>query len=234
MALKVSACDLTWRSTSLPSVAGRCAIRPRSAGHLYVKRRKQITVDEPNFKQLLDQHAVAVVHFSHHAVMGHKVEFPQDLNHALDNYETETRSCCAVFPGHRMNLPGSVGVLFELKYSHVLSVCRIDSGSSDFGGVEGSMGEAPTEQAILDSLAVSDGSYNEWRIRGAKPTGIFVENPRIILVKKAFTLDSGIEQITDIGCKSISLAGVFAAFPELPVYTMGGHKLEELLRPTSV
>ena len=29
--------NLTWRSTSLPSVAGRCAIKPRSAGHLYVR-----------------------------------------------------------------------------------------------------------------------------------------------------------------------------------------------------
>ena len=28
---------LTWRSTSLPSVAGRCAIKPRSAGHLHVR-----------------------------------------------------------------------------------------------------------------------------------------------------------------------------------------------------
>jgi hypothetical protein len=27
---------LTWRSTPLPPVAGRCAMKPRSAGHLYV------------------------------------------------------------------------------------------------------------------------------------------------------------------------------------------------------
>lgn len=191
-------------------------------------------MNEPTFKQLLDQHSVAVVHFSHHAVMGLRVEFPLDLIHALDNYETETRSCCAVFPCHRMDLPGSVGVLFEPKLSQVLSVCRFDSGSSNFGGLEGSMGEAPTEQTILDSLDVPDGSYNEWRIRGAKPTGIFVANPRNILAKKVLTWHTGIEQVTDIGCQKISLADVFAAFPKLPVYTMRGHKLEELPRSTIV
>ena len=30
---------LTWRSTSLPSVAGRCAIKPRSAGQLHVRAK---------------------------------------------------------------------------------------------------------------------------------------------------------------------------------------------------
>lgn len=91
-------------------------------------------MDSATFKRLLNDRKIAVVHFSHHAVMGHSVAFPDDLTHAINNYLCETRSCCALVPGHKMELPGSVGVIFEPDLDHVISVLHDDSGSSDYGG----------------------------------------------------------------------------------------------------
>lgn len=191
----------------------------------------EVTLNEIRFNELLDHRQVAVVHFSHHGIMGHHVEFPLDLQHALANYDTETRSCCALFPGHRMNLPGSVGVIFKPTRSQVLSVCRCDSGSSDIGGIEGSLGNEPTEDAILESLNIADGNYNEWRIRGSMPIGIFVANPFNVMAKKIQTLTCGDEVISEIGCMTIMLDDVFEAFPSLPIFTMGLNGLEVLRKP---
>lgn len=185
-------------------------------------------MDEAQFKQLLARKNIAVVHFSHYAVMNHRVSFPHDLIHAIKNYKFETRSCCAVFPDHGMHLPGSVGVIFNPKLSHLRSVCESDSGSSDIGEEEGSLGEEPTEDSILRSLCVIDGDYNEWRIHGASPIGIFVADPNNIQAK--LELNCGEEQITDIVPVPICLAQVFEAFPSLQVFTMGVQGLEELPR----
>lgn len=191
-------------------------------------------MNEARFKELLNQRAVAVVHFSHHAVMGHMVEFPYDLIHAIEHFAVETRSCCAIFPDHNLELPGSVGIVFEPLYFQVVSVCQSDSGSSDFGGEEGSMGIPPNEEAILESLNVPNGSYNEWRIRGATPKGIYISDIKKILAKKATILSFGDEESIEIGCTIISLAQVCEAFPKLPIFTMGMQGLEELPRPTNV
>jgi hypothetical protein len=185
-------------------------------------------VDETRFESLLKERQVAVIHFSHHAVMGHKVTFPNDLLHAISSFKHETRSCCALYPRHEMDLPGSIGVIFSPKYSQLLSVSSCDSGSSHYAGREGSMGAAPEEDAILDSLNVPMGTYNEWRIRGAVPVGIFIANPMWILVKQESTLTVGEERITDIGCAPISLQAAQMAFPSWPIYTMGAEGIEQL------
>ena len=178
-------------------------------------------MDDTRFETLLDEQKIVVVHFSCHPVMGHRVTFPNDLNHALSSYEQETRSCCAIYPGHKLDLPGSVGVIFRPKYAQVLSVCSADSGSSDYAGQEGSLGVSPEENAILESLQVPSEMYNEWRILGAEPIGIFVANPQAIEVKQEVTLALGKERFTEITCVSISLQAVKEAFPNLLVYTMG-------------
>lgn len=193
-------------------------------------------MDEQRFQEILDVNRVAIVHFSHHAVMGHRVTFPDDLHHAISSSESETRSCCAVCPNLRMDFPGSVGVMFKPKLSQVISVSSSDSGSSDFGGEEGSLGHAPTEQTILDSLCVPEGGYNEWRVCGAEPIGIFIANPDAILVKKELVMELNDEmalalgqaRITEIGSIPISLQDVRAAFPSMSVFTMGGEGLELL------
>jgi hypothetical protein len=185
-------------------------------------------MDDSSFESLLVARRIAVVHFSCYGVMGHKVSFPDDLLHALSTYEQETRSCCALYPAHEMELPGSVGVIFSPRYSQVLSVCSADSGSSDFAGEEGSLGSAPKEGAILESLSVPSGMYNEWRILGADPIGIFVSNPESILVKQELAFTVGSERFTEIGCAKISIQKVKKAFSTLPVYTMGADGLEQL------
>lgn len=191
-------------------------------------------MENERFKELLEQRRVAVVHFSHHADMGSGVSFPNDLSHTILNYVAEARSCCAIYPQHKMNLPGSIGVLFAVEYPHVLTVCRTDSGSSDFGGKEGSMGECPTEETILESLCVPDGEYNEWRVRGAKPIGIFVTNTHGILAKKESTFAFGGEQTTVIASASISIHAIQAAFPSLPIFTMEASGLKVVCKPISV
>lgn len=185
-------------------------------------------MDESSFKKLVKDHSIVVIHFSHHAIMGHEVEFPDDLNYAIAHFADEERSCCAIYPGYEMNLPGSVGVIFEPAFSNVISVCQCDSGSSAYG----SMGQPPSEQTILASLCVQaceEGcKYNEWRIKGAIPIGIFVSNPLNICVKKKNLCTNVPISFEGIAGESICLADVFTAFPKLPIYSMGSNGLIQL------
>lgn len=186
-------------------------------------------MEEDKLKEIIRDHKITVVHFSHDAVMAHRVVFPEDLKYAIDNYSSDTRSCCAIFPGHSMSLPGSVGVIFAIQnIEEILSVSCQDSGASDYSGSEDSMGVEPTENAITESLNQQVGSYNEWRIRGAKPIGIFVANPMNIMVKKEIKLNCAGEEFTEIGIDIVPLADIQAAFPDLPLYTMGVEGLEKL------
>lgn len=182
-------------------------------------------MDESKFHKLLTELDVVIVHFSHFAVMGQHVEFPDDLKHAITFYQSETRSCCALWPGHNMELPGSVGVIFRPTFEQVLSVLADDSGSSDFGGAEKSGGHAPSEQTILESLNVPAGRYNEWRIKGAEPFGIFIANANNIYVKKKVQLSLNGETFDDIGSTNIEISSVIEAFPAMPIFTMTAGKL---------
>ena len=185
-------------------------------------------MNEASFSRFLIDQRIAIVHFSHFAVMNHAVEFPVDLHHAIDNYQAETRSCCAIWPRHQMPLPGSVGVIFEPSLAHVLSVLPIDAGSSDVSGSEYSGGSPPSEEAILESFNVPFFRYNEWRVRGAKPIGIFVDNPHNIQVKKKELFSVCGETTEQIVCKEIPFSAVVDAFPTLPIYTIGPDGLIDL------
>lgn len=178
-------------------------------------------MEELQFQRLLTAQNAVIVHFSHFAQMGHAVEFPDDLHHAVNAFANETRSCCAITPRHQMSLPGSVGVIFTPTFEQVLSVLAHDSGSSDFGGEENSGGNPPTEQSIVESFCAPYGGYNEWRIRGAKPIGIFVDDPNNITVKKKQEFSFNGEHIETFGCESISLSLVRSSFPDLEIFTMG-------------
>lgn len=128
-----------------------------------------------------------------------------------------------------MDLPGSVGVIFEPKLDQVLSVLGDDSGSSDYGGSELSGGNAPSEQSIVNSLSDPFGSYNEWRLRGAKPIGILVADPENVIVKKnSHIAVSGCEPFDVIACTTVPFSAVVAAFPSYKVYTMTSSGLFEL------
>lgn len=177
-------------------------------------------MDESKFQGLLADKGIVIVHFSHFAVMGHSVEFPDDLEHAITFHQSETRSCCALWPTHNMELPGSVGIIFEPTFEQVLSVLADDSGSSDFEDSENSGGYAPSEETIIASLNVPPGRYNEWRVRGAKPVGIFIANTSDIYVKKKTQLSLNGETFEEIGCTSIAISSVFDAFQNMPIFTL--------------
>lgn len=98
------------------------------------------------------------------------------------------------------------------------------------------MGQEPTEKAILNSLCAQEDGYNEWRVHGAKPAGIFVANPEHILVKKETVLELDEEMalalgekiIKDIGTARISLREVQLTFPGIPIFSMRANGLEIL------
>jgi len=128
-----------------------------------------------------------------------------------------------------MELPGSVGVIFRPTFEQVLSVLADDSGSSDFGGAENSGGRAPSEQTILESLNVPAGRYNEWRVNGAEPFGIFVANTNNIYAKKKVQLSLNGETFDEVGCTNIEISSVIEAFPAIPIFTMTAGKLVSLI-----
>lgn len=182
-------------------------------------------MDEISFRKLLCERNVVLVHFSHHSTMNYEVEFPGDLIFAVKNHVTETLSCCALFPGYKMDLPGSIGVILEPTLEQVLTVCGFDSGSSNYGGKEGSLGVPPTQSTINQSLIVSEDGYNEWRILGARPIGFFVADPDNIYVKKKVMIPIGEELHPVFTQISIPLRDVCvelnSIYPKLPIYSMG-------------
>jgi hypothetical protein len=183
------------------------------------------------FQKALSDRCAVVVHFSHHAKMGHEISFPDDLNHAIKAVQ-EIRSCCVLWPGHSLNLPGSVGVIFSPRVEHVLSVCSSDSGSYESSdGEDFSAGVPLSESSLRETFNVPSGSYNEWRIRGAPLLGIFVADQHRIIVKQPTTLKINDEQINDIYCTQIDLEMVFESFPSRKVYTLGTDGLVELDGP---
>lgn len=174
-----------------------------------------------------------VVHFSHHANMREGGLFPKDMRDAIQHREDWVLSCCVVWPGHQMQLPGSVGIIFLPSVANVVSVSNCDSGSTTtLDGSEYSGGSLLTPETLDNTFEVS-GSYNEWRIKGAGVQGIFVQNPNHIHAKKEVPLQLGDGVIIEIAAESISINDVFAAFPSFPVFTMSGSGVIELGKPNA-
>lgn len=126
-----------------------------------------------------------------------------------------------------MDLPGSVGVIYRPRLKNVISVQCADSGSSYLHGQEGSLGEAPSADSLIRSLnEVNSHDYNEWRLLGAPPMGIFVANTSCIHIKKWVTpsVPKELEMIhiePELACTLSRLDAVMAAFPKQDIYTLG-------------
>jgi|GEM_PF-1424737 hypothetical protein len=181
----------------------------------------------------LRQRGAVVVHFSHIANMGRNVVFPSDLQEAIKNKDAWSLSCSALWPGHAMQLCGSVGVIFKPTVESVLSVYDDDAGSSSGGdGSDRSSGWRLSKEALERSFCVV-GAYNEWRVRGAEVVGIFVHDIRDIWVKKMTDIAgvAGAPRVQAIGEVSVTLSDVFDAFGDMPVYTMDSSGLIRLDRP---
>ena len=120
-----------------------------------------------------------------------------------------------------MDLLGSVGIIFKLTFQHILSALSEDSGSSKYGESESSGGDKPCENIILASLIVPIGRYNEWRVRGAEPIGIFIAETGNICAKQKRQFSHCDKTIEFIGSTNITLESVINAFPNFPIFTLG-------------
>lgn len=176
--------------------------------------------------------AAAVVHLSHHAIMNpNRPNFPDDMRQAIANNAKFTLSCVVVWPGHAMNLPGSVGVIFKPSCENVVSVLNGDSGSTTLrDGSDSSLGHPLSEESLDATFNVAVGKYNEWRVHGAEVVGIFIANCSNIEVKKEVMLNTGGHEFKEVGAISITLGEVFAEFPDQSVFTMGSTGLIEIPR----
>ena len=127
----------------------------------------------------LDARQALIVHFSAHAVMRDGLEYPTDLQQVLAEKEQWPLSCSVLTPGHHMDVTGSVGVILKPRTTEdVLRVHHDDAGAYDVAGANQSRG-VPLSDSAFDA-SIDDtvpGAYNEWRVRGAKPVGIFVLDP---------------------------------------------------------
>lgn len=164
---------------------------------------------------------VCIVHFSHHANMREGGVFPDDLRAAIANHEEWNLSCCALWPQHNMALPGDVGVLFELDQpNQVISVCSEDAGASQLqDGEDQSAGSKPDLAAVEKSLEVACGTYNEWRINGAKVAGIYVEDPDRILAKRKIKFEALDQEHETISATTVELEDVRTFFPGMKIFT---------------
>jgi hypothetical protein len=176
-------------------------------------------------KMALQERKALVVHFSTHAMTREGAFFPKDLHNAIEKKNQWTLSCCAIWPGHAMDLPGSVGVIFEPTVDNVVSVSGDDSGSGEVDGEEVSEGKKLTDDALKESFNAT-GFYNEWRVRGAEVKGIFVADPCGIVVRKPFIF-KGDEMM---GTFDISLEEIIENFPGQDLYTLCGDEIVKLKR----
>jgi hypothetical protein len=187
-------------------------------------------INSDELKSFLATENVCIVHFSHHAKMREGGVFPNDLQAAITNCKDWNLSCCALWPGHKMALPGDVGVLFELDHPRqILSVCSDDAGASQTqDGKDQSAGFKPDLTALAKSLNVTSGSYNEWRVIGAKVAGIYVEKPDRIQAKRRVKFEVLGEEIEEISSETIQLECVKANFPNWKVLTFQNGCLVEI------
>lgn len=172
-----------------------------------------------------------VVHFSHHAATRPDTVFPTDLINSIGNGGVWTLSCHVLWPDHRMDLVGSVGLILDIiASSQVVSVRSCDSGSWPLpDGSDQSLGVALSKRSFRDTFSIT-GAYNEWRVKGACVKGIFVANPDHIYVRKKKVVTGGPYQQEIVGPEPILLDDIQTIFPNHNIYTMGLDGLQ-LLRP---
>ncbi len=170
----------------------------------------------------LDARLALIVHFSAHALMREGVDFPTDLQQVLAEIEPWPLSCSVLTPGHLMDVTGSVGVILEPRAPEdVLRVHHGDAGAYDDAGVNQSLGAVLSDAAFNASIDDTwPGAYNEWRVRGAKPVGIFVLDPTNILVRQKSSFEGPYGSEESIAAQPISLGAIRAIFPGQPIWTM--------------
>jgi hypothetical protein len=184
---------------------------------------------DTELSEAIKQRRAAIVHFSHHAEMRPGRVFPDDLIDAITNSRHWALSCHVLWPGHSMDLVGSIGVMLEItSASQVISVNNRDSGSWRLpGGSDQSLGVPLSRQSFEATFNLA-GAYNEWRVQGAIVKGIYVVGDCDIYVKRTLIAGEGVHRTKTIGLISIAQSEVKSIFPDLSVYTMGSDGLQRL------
>lgn len=171
-----------------------------------------------------------IVHFSAHATMRDGLDFPTDLHQVLAGNEQWALSCSVLTPGHHMYVTGSVGVILEPRTAEdVLRVHHSDAGAYDDAGVDQSLGAELSDAAFDASIDdTKPGDYNEWRVRGARPVGIFILDPANIQVRQKYSFEGpyGLDETT--AAQPISFDAIRAMFPGQPFWTMTSDGPREL------
>jgi hypothetical protein len=166
-----------------------------------------------------------IVHFSHHAKMREDGTFPEDLLASALNSGLWPLSCCLVWPDHKMNLPGSIGVVLRPRsLSSIVSVGSDDTASMSFDWQEGTLGAHLTAEELKQSMEVQSGNYNEWRVRDCDVVGVYVEEP--LQAKKAgpqFDPDDNY-LVQDIALETIQPEELYRNFADLPIITRSGDR----------
>lgn len=170
----------------------------------------------------LEARQALIVHFSHHAAMRGTLVFPDDLSQVLVDNKNWPLSCSVVTPEHKMDPVGSVGVILRPRSpANILSVYHADAGAYEVNAENQAKG-SPLSQASFDASLdkVEPGGYNEWRVRGAEPVGLFVHNPDHIEVRRSGTYEGPYGQETAIAPVTICITVVKEALPDWPIFTM--------------
>jgi hypothetical protein len=178
-----------------------------------------------------------IVHFSHHAKMRGEGTFPEDLHAAIASSRAWPLSCSVVWPGHRLALVGSVGVVLHPRsLSSIIGVRNDDGGSSTLpDGTENTACAPLDETGLKDTFEPPAGGYNEWRMRECDVIGVYVESSEgLPLAKKRVTIEvPGQAPIHDISAERRGINEVIDAFPELPIYTFAGSEIAAIRVPPS-
>jgi len=179
-----------------------------------------MTLEE--LKEELRRRQALIVHFSHHAAMRDNLDFPADLLQVLGGVTDWALSCSVLTPGHSMIPVGSVGVVLEPQTAgDVLRVHHSDAGAYSDGTDDYSDGEPLSVEGLDRSLTrVRQDDYNEWRVRGARPVGIFVLNPFSICVRRRVTFDGPFGPEETLAAQPATLADIRTIFADWPVWTM--------------
>ena len=170
----------------------------------------------------LQERRALIVHFSHHAAMRGDLVNRTDMHQVLAEQEAWALSCSVLTPGHSMDVVGSVGVVLVPRTAgDVLRVHHDDAGSYEFAMESHSLGKPLSAASFDESIdLVAPGSYNEWRVRGAAPIGMFVLDPANILVRRRVTFPGPHGPESTIAEDPISIDDVRATFPDRPIWTM--------------
>jgi hypothetical protein len=141
-----------------------------------------------------------------------------------------------IWPSH-LETFGPVGIILKPRSTaSVTSICDKDSGSSvdKETGKRGSMGSPFSKEAVLYTFANATG-YNEWNVENAETVGIFVHPTDPLDVARSCNLtdvpgyDPLIAELMGedavVGAVRLTLAGVMADFPTLPIYSISDENI---------